>query len=168
MVNAEIARPKFIQSRDKPSTCRLNRRGFLDGPDRREAGRAKIKDLLTIRSPNRDRPLEVLAQMRSKQMLAPGSSRRVDRREAPGIEEALWNIHEVDIGDYFGLHEFDGKVIERPKRLSDLPAEIRENIEKIAIDSRGRAASLTFCNTRPRSPEFQSRRNIFEAELSLA
>jgi hypothetical protein len=55
------------------------------------------------------------------------------------IEETLWSMHEADIGDYFEQHEVDGKVIERPKRLADLPAEIRKNIEKIAIDSRGRA-----------------------------
>ena len=55
------------------------------------------------------------------------------------IEEALWNIHETDIGDYFETHDIDGKTIERPKRLSDLPPEIRKNIEKITIDGRGRA-----------------------------
>jgi Terminase small subunit len=55
------------------------------------------------------------------------------------IEEALWNIHEADIGDYFETHDIDGKTIERPKRLSDLPPEIRKNIEKITIDGRGRA-----------------------------
>ena len=55
------------------------------------------------------------------------------------IEETLWNIHEADIGDFFEQHEVDGKVIERPKHLADLPPEIRKNIEKITIDSRGRA-----------------------------
>jgi hypothetical protein len=55
------------------------------------------------------------------------------------IEEMLWNIHEADIGDYFEQHELDGKVIERPKLLADLPAEISKNIEKITIDGRGRA-----------------------------
>jgi Terminase small subunit len=53
------------------------------------------------------------------------------------IEEQLWAIHEADIGDYFDSHEVDGKVIERPKRLADLPPEIRKNIEKIAIDGKG-------------------------------
>ena len=48
-------------------------------------------------------------------------------------------MHEADIGDYFETHEIDGKTIERPKRLADLPAEIRKNIEKITIDARGRA-----------------------------
>ena len=55
------------------------------------------------------------------------------------IEEALWNIHEADIGDYFETHDIDGKTIEQPKRFSDLPPEIRKNIEKITIDGRGRA-----------------------------
>jgi Terminase small subunit len=54
------------------------------------------------------------------------------------IEEQLWAIHEADIGDYFESHEVDGKIIERPKRLADLPPEIRKNIEKIAIDGKGR------------------------------
>jgi hypothetical protein len=34
--------------------------------------------------------------------------------------------------------DIDGKTIEQPKRLSDLPPEIRKNIEKITIDGRGR------------------------------
>jgi hypothetical protein len=55
------------------------------------------------------------------------------------IEETLWNIHEADIGDYFETHDIDGKIIEQPKRLSDVPQEIRKNIEKITIDGRGRA-----------------------------
>jgi hypothetical protein len=55
------------------------------------------------------------------------------------IEEALWNIHEADIGDYFETTEIDGKQTERPKRLSELPPEIRKNIEKITIDGRGRS-----------------------------
>jgi hypothetical protein len=37
------------------------------------------------------------------------------------IEETLWSMHEADIGDYFETYENDGKVIERPKRLTDLP-----------------------------------------------
>jgi hypothetical protein len=54
------------------------------------------------------------------------------------IEETLWNIHEADIGDFFEQHEVDGKVIERPKHLADLPPEISKNIEKIAISANGR------------------------------
>jgi hypothetical protein len=54
------------------------------------------------------------------------------------IEETLWAIHEADIGDYFETHEIDGKTIEQPKRLADLPVEIRKNIEKITIDGKGR------------------------------
>jgi hypothetical protein len=55
------------------------------------------------------------------------------------IEETLWSMHEANIGDYFETCESDGKVIEQPKRLTDLPPEIRKNIEKITIDGRGRA-----------------------------
>jgi hypothetical protein len=55
------------------------------------------------------------------------------------IEEMLWSMHEADIGDYFETHEVDGKTIERPKRLADLPPEIRKNVEKITIDARCRA-----------------------------
>jgi hypothetical protein len=54
------------------------------------------------------------------------------------IEEMLWSIHEADIGDYFETTEIDGRTIERPKRLADLPPETRKNIEKIAIDGKGR------------------------------
>jgi hypothetical protein len=54
------------------------------------------------------------------------------------IEEQLWAIHEADIGDFFETVDIDGKTIERPKRLSDLPPEISKNIEKIAISANGR------------------------------
>ena len=62
--------------------------------------------------------------------MIPGKRRR--------IEETLWAIHEADIGDYFETIDIDGKTIERPKRLSDLPPEISKNIEKIAISANGR------------------------------
>jgi hypothetical protein len=55
------------------------------------------------------------------------------------IEETLWSIHEAAIGDYLETVEIDGKTIERPKRISDLPREIQQSIEKIVIDGRGRA-----------------------------
>ena len=59
------------------------------------------------------------------------------------IEETLWSMHEADLGDYFETHTIDkdGKTltVERPKRLTDLPPEIRKNIEKVIIDGRGRA-----------------------------
>jgi Terminase small subunit len=60
----------------------------------------------------------------------------VEKRQR--IEEALWNIHEAAIGDYLETVEVDGKTIERPKRISDLPREIQQNIEKITISSNGR------------------------------
>jgi hypothetical protein len=55
------------------------------------------------------------------------------------IEGQLWAIHEADIGEYFESYEINGKTIEQPKRLKDVPPEIRRNIEKVIIDGRGRA-----------------------------
>jgi hypothetical protein len=55
------------------------------------------------------------------------------------IEGQLWAIHEADIGNYFETHTIGDKAIEQPKRLADLPPEVRKNIEKITIDARGRA-----------------------------
>jgi terminase small subunit-like protein len=55
------------------------------------------------------------------------------------IEGQLWAIHEADIGDFFESHDVGGKTIEQPKRLKDLPPEIRRNIEKVVIGARGRA-----------------------------
>jgi hypothetical protein len=54
------------------------------------------------------------------------------------IEEKLWAIHEANIGDFFETVDIDGKIVERPKRLSDLSPEISKNIEKIAISANGR------------------------------
>ena len=56
------------------------------------------------------------------------------------IEQTLWNIREAAIGDYLETAEIDGKIIERPKRISELPREVQKNIEKITIDGRGRAS----------------------------
>ena len=55
------------------------------------------------------------------------------------IEEQLWSIHEAAIGDYLETVEIDGKTIERSKRISELPREMQQNIERITIDGRGRA-----------------------------
>ena len=72
------------------------------------------------------------------------------------IEETLWSIHEADIGEFFETYETaktdkngnietdeNGKMVtieeERPRRLSNIPAEMRRNIEKVVIDSRGNA-----------------------------
>ena len=55
------------------------------------------------------------------------------------LEETLWNIHEAAIGDYLETVEIDSKIIERPKRISELPREMQQNIERITIDGRGRA-----------------------------
>src|SRR6266550_610574 len=72
------------------------------------------------------------------------------------IEETLWSMHEADIGEFFETYEIaktdkngnietdeNGKMVtiekERPRRLSNIPAEMRRNIEKVIIDSRGNA-----------------------------
>jgi hypothetical protein len=72
------------------------------------------------------------------------------------LEEALWSVHEADIGDLFETYDVietdkDGHIQsdangniatqqkQRPKLLSDLPPEIRRNIEKITLDAKGRA-----------------------------
>jgi hypothetical protein len=71
------------------------------------------------------------------------------------IEETLWAIHEADIGDFFETYEAaktdkDGKLEtdttgkmltvrkQRPRLLSDLPADIRKQIEDVTADSKGR------------------------------
>jgi hypothetical protein len=72
------------------------------------------------------------------------------------IEETLWSMHEADIGEFFETYEIaktdkngnietdeNGKMVtiekERPRRLSNIPAEMRRNIEKVTIDGKGRA-----------------------------
>ena len=72
------------------------------------------------------------------------------------IEEQLWAIHEADIGEFFETYEVaktdkngnietdeNGKMVtiekERPRRLSNIPAEMRRNIEKVTIDGKGPA-----------------------------
>jgi hypothetical protein len=55
------------------------------------------------------------------------------------IEETLWSMHEADIGDYLETIEIDGKTIERPKQISELPRELQQNIEKITVLPNGRA-----------------------------
>src|SRR5262249_28751267 len=62
------------------------------------------------------------------------------------IEEMLWSMHEADIGDYFEQYTKTEKTgetvtsyeVNRPKLLTDIPAELRQNIEKVNIDGRGR------------------------------
>jgi hypothetical protein len=78
--------------------------------------------------------------------------RLVEKRQR--LEERLWSIHEADIGDCFetfeaakvgteGKMETDeaGKMLtvrkQRPKLLSDLPADVRKVIEDVIIDKRG-------------------------------
>jgi hypothetical protein len=79
------------------------------------------------------------------------------------IEETLWNIHEDAIGDYLERVEIDGKIIERPKRLSELPRELQQNIEKITIDGRGRAVPQ-LCSKLAASQELRKMLNIERSE----
>ena len=77
------------------------------------------------------------------------------------LEEALWNIHEADVGDLFETYEVietdkdgriqsdaDGNITtqrkQRPRLLSDLPPETRKNIEKVTIDAKGRAVPVLY------------------------
>jgi hypothetical protein len=70
------------------------------------------------------------------------------------LEEALWNMHDADIGDCFETYEVakvgkDGKAEtdeagkqltvkkQRPKLLSDLPPDIRKTIERVQADTKG-------------------------------
>jgi hypothetical protein len=46
------------------------------------------------------------------------------------IEEQLWAIHEADIGEFIETHEIDGKTVEQPKRLSDLPQRYTRTLRK--------------------------------------
>jgi hypothetical protein len=72
------------------------------------------------------------------------------------IEETLSSMHEADIGEFFETYEIaktdkngnietdeNGKMVtiekERPRRLSNIPAEMRRNIEKAVIDRCGNA-----------------------------
>ena len=80
--------------------------------------------------------------------------RIIEKRQR--LEEALWSIHEADYSDLFETYDVvetdkdgriqsdaDGNIAtqqkQRPKLLSDLPPEIRKNIEKITLDAKGRA-----------------------------
>jgi hypothetical protein len=70
------------------------------------------------------------------------------------IEEALWSMHEADIGDCFETYETakvgrdgkietdeDGKMLtvrkQRPRLLSDLPPDVRKTIEDVSVDKNG-------------------------------
>jgi hypothetical protein len=70
------------------------------------------------------------------------------------IEEALWNIHDADIGALWETYEVantgndgklatdqDGKMLtvrkQRPKLLSDLPPDVRKQIEDVTVDRNG-------------------------------
>jgi hypothetical protein len=70
------------------------------------------------------------------------------------IEERLWAIHEADIGDFFETVEAaksdkDGKAAtdeagkmltvkkQRPRLLSDMPPDLRKQIEHIHVDGKG-------------------------------
>jgi hypothetical protein len=72
-------------------------------------------------------------------------------------------MHEADIGDYFETYENDGKVMERPKRLTDLSPEIRKNIEKITIDGKGRAVPQLYLKLAA-SQELRKMLNIERSE----
>jgi hypothetical protein len=102
----------------------------------REAGMRAVKNHDAVSNATR---LERREDVRDRIAFLVRQEEEILAEKRKRIEETLWAIHEANIGDYFETHEIDGKTIERPKRLADLPREIRKNIEKIALDSRGRA-----------------------------
>jgi hypothetical protein len=72
------------------------------------------------------------------------------------IEEALWSMHDADIGDCFETYEVakvgrdgkletdeDGKMLtvkkQRPRLLSEMPPDLRKAIERVQVDARGNA-----------------------------
>src|SRR5215469_3078757 len=76
----------------------------------------------------------------------------VEKRQR--IEQALWNIHEADIGAFWETYEAvktnidgeletdqDGKMLtvrkQRAKLINDLPLEFRKLIEDVAVDRNG-------------------------------
>ena len=96
------------------------------------------------------------------------------------IEETLWSIHEADIGEFFETYEIaktdkngnietdeNGKMLtverERPRRLSNIPAEMRRNIEKVVIDSRGNAVPQLYSKLAA-SQELRKMLNIERSE----
>jgi hypothetical protein len=93
--------------------------------------------------------LERRSEIRDRIAYLTGQEEELVVEKRPRIEETLWSMHEADIGDYFETHEIDGKTIERPKCLADLPAEIRKNIEKITIDGKGRALPQLYSKLAP-------------------
>jgi hypothetical protein len=115
--------------------CRLRSLLWPKGQALREAGMRAVKNHDAVSNATRlERRQDVLDRIaflvrQEEEVLAEKRKR---------IEEMLWAIHEANIGDFFETVDIDGKTIERPKRLSDLPPEISKNIEKIAISANGR------------------------------
>ena len=100
------------------------------------------------------------------------------------IEEALWSVHEADIGDLFETYDVietdkdgriqsdaDGNIAtqqkQRPKLLSDLPPEIRRNIEKITLDAKDRAVPQLYSKLAA-SQELRRMNNIGAKEREQA
>jgi Terminase small subunit len=116
--------------------CRLRSLLCPKGQALREAGMRAVKNHDAVSNATR---LERRQDVRDRIAFLVRQEEEVLAEKRKRIEETLWAIHEADIGDYFETHEIEGKTIERPKRLADLPTEIRKNIEKITIDGRGRS-----------------------------
>jgi len=123
--------------------CRLRASALPRTRAYREVGwRSKRDDVAYINACRLERRQEIQDRIafltRQEEDLVVAKRRR--------IEETLWSIHEADIGDYFEQctkTEKTGEAVtsyeaNRPKLLTDIPAELRQNIEKVNIDSRGR------------------------------
>jgi terminase small subunit-like protein len=96
------------------------------------------------------------------------------------IEETLWSMHEADIGEFFETYEIaktdkngnietnaNGNMLtieeERPRKLSNIPAEIRRNIEKVTIDGKGRVVPQLYSKLAA-SQELRKMLNIGRAD----
>jgi hypothetical protein len=115
--------------------CRLRSLLWPKGQALREAGMRAVKNHDAVSNATR---LERRQDLLDRIAFLVRQEEEVLAEKRKRIEEMLWAIHEANIGDFFETVDIDGKTIERPKRLSDLPPEISKNIEKIAISANGR------------------------------
>jgi hypothetical protein len=111
--------------------CRLRSLLWPKGQALREAGMRAVKNHDAVSNATR---LERRQDLLDRIAFLVRQEEEVLAEKRKRIEEMLWAIHEANIGDFFETVDIDGKTIERPKRLSDLPPEIskkhRENSNK--------------------------------------
>jgi hypothetical protein len=133
--------------------CRLRASAQPRIPAYREAGWHSEKDDVAYANACR---LERRPEIRERIEYLTHQDEELIAEKRRRIEETLWSMHEADIGEFFETYEIaktdkngnietdeNGKMVtiekERPRRLSNIPAEMRRNIERVVIDSQGRA-----------------------------